>query len=301
MYDSGSDSQFEFILNPDADPWSLVVRPDSLDFGGGDETEITPANMPPVNCSYREVHRISDLLKGQLFLGHHIATVANVGWSMAQFDLGTGILISSVHSGRSTRVIIGGVVGGTLGLALVVATIVIVYRRRLKNRGEVGNPNADIWAPGYLTTLGPNEEGFTGSPVEKREDVAMAQEATATTALPRSPQEKFLQAAVPRAAHPQEGQALRPLPSLLSTRGTMANNTAALQAPEHSMPQLSPQQVRLVQDLMDQGIPSPHVASVISSMLASSRSNNTNATVTTRPDVVGRAPDAPPKYDFKDT
>ncbi|KAG9049052.1 hypothetical protein FS837_011325 [Tulasnella sp. UAMH 9824] len=258
---------------------------------------VDPAYIPPLNCSYRAVHRASGLLKGQLFLGQHIVTVANVGWSMEGLDWGTGIMISSVHSGGSTRVIIGGVLGGTLGL---VAAIVIVYRRRLTNRGEVGNPNTDIWAPGNLTTPEPDEEELTESPAEKRGDVAIAQEAAGTTALPRSPQEEFVQAAVTRAAQPQEEQALRPSPSLPSTQGTVASNTAMFQAPEHSMPQLSPQQVRLVQDLIGQGIPSPQVASVISSMLGSSTSNNTNATVVTRPDAVGRAPDAPPKYDLKD-
>ncbi|KIO27242.1 hypothetical protein M407DRAFT_7406 [Tulasnella calospora MUT 4182] len=155
--------------------------------------------------------------------------------------------------------------------------------------------------PGDLATAGCDEEGVEGTPTEKSENATMTRGATAAATLPWSPQGDSAQVVVPQAAQPQESQALKPLPSAPSTQRTVPNNSDASRAQEHSAPQLSPQQVRLAQDLMDQGVPSPQVAGVVKSILASGSSSNTNATVASRSDTPGHAPDAPPQYDFKDT
>ncbi|KAG8919734.1 hypothetical protein FRC01_001142, partial [Tulasnella sp. 417] len=210
------------------------------------------------------------------------------------FDLGTETSKLEEHNyWRRCR--------GRYRFGLVVAAIVWVYRRRRSsNGGQTGNPQLDLSTPRNLTTPGHNEEGLAGTPAEKSEDAMMAQGESATTTLPLSPQGEFPQAVTPQAAQPQQNRALKPLPSPPLTQSSPPNNSDALEPQQHS-PQLSPQQVRLVQELVDQGVPSSQVAGVVRSMLASGSSSNTNSAVAAAPpDPVGQAPDAPPEYDFKD-
>ncbi|KIO27246.1 hypothetical protein M407DRAFT_7407 [Tulasnella calospora MUT 4182] len=314
----GSDSEFEFILNPNADPRNITVQPDDLSLEQRSGAVFGSALIPPLDCSSRRVYRVSEMIGGQLYLGSHTATVYNGGWSPVQYD-GTGIMISAMQyypdplpglptltsepssngSLGNKKAIIGGIVGGIIGLGLLVGAIVMVYqRRRARNRGE---PQMDLLTPGDLTTAGRDEESVAGTPAEKSENATMPRGAPVAITLPWSPQGDSAQVVIPQAAQPQESQALKPLSSPPSNQRTVPNNSDALQAQEHLAPQFSPQQVRLVQDLMDQGVPSPQVAGVVKSMLVSGSSSNPNATVTSRSDTPGHAPDAPPQYDFKDT
>lgn len=62
---------------------------------------------------------------------------------------------------------------------------------------------------------------------------------------------------------------------------------------------LSPQQLGLVQDFIDQGLPSHQIASAVETMLASSSSGAAAASPSTQ-SPNGQAASGPPKYDFKE-
>ncbi|KAG9049054.1 hypothetical protein FS837_011327 [Tulasnella sp. UAMH 9824] len=258
------------------------------------------------------------MIEGQLYYGRHTAAVVSGGLTPVQYD-GTGLIVSAVQyypdplpgvptlnsepssNGSNKKAIIGGVVGGVLGLGLLVGAIIIFYRRRWSmNRGEAGNPQLDLLAAVNLSTPGSNEQGLAGAPGEKSESAVMAQAATATTTLLQSPQRDFAQAVLP-AAQPYESRTVKPLPSPPPTQQASSNNPNVVEPPQHSEPQLSPQQARLVQELVDQGVPPTQVAGVVKSMLASGASSNTDATVAAPSDTPGHASDAPPQYDFKNT
>ncbi|KAG9049051.1 hypothetical protein FS837_011324 [Tulasnella sp. UAMH 9824] len=217
---------------------------------------------------------------------------------------GTGIILTGItqrkssSSGSSKTGAIVGVVVGIVGLlALIVPTIVICRRRKSRGSkaGGMGGARQDLPTLGASSVPKQQAEGLAASPGEKS---ALADGVTigpqATTDILRSD--------VKRRADVPVAQDLQATPTLAPTWQPLpVPSPAQLSPSESTAAQLSAQQLRLVQELMENGLPSTQVVSVVQSMLTSSGSSSAlpGATV---PDTELHVADMepPPEYDFKD-
>ncbi|KAG8947733.1 hypothetical protein FRC04_010507 [Tulasnella sp. 424] len=247
-----------------------------------------------------------------------LSTVINQG--QVEYK-GTGVIVSGIqyypdplpgvptlssepgsHSSHGrNKAIIGGVIGGIIGfLALVVPAIVMIYRRRRSaKRGEVGEPQLDLLTPGERAIVGQDGEGLTPTPAEKSENTVTTDQMATSTILQNEPEGESVPVVLPQTTQPPSSQGSKPLPPPPSTQLPSPAESHSLGSHIPPAPQLSPQQLRLVQELMDQGLPSSQVAGVVQSMLASGGSRNTDATPLPS-ETPGHVNDAPPQYDFKD-